>query len=792
MPEYIGNSVKRVEDRRFTTGRGNYTDDIVLPNMTYAVIVRSPHAHARINSIDTQPALDHEGVVAVFTGQDMKDDGINPIPTGWQIGEEMKEPPHWPLAVGKVNHVGDGVAVVIAETKAAAQDAAELVAVDYDVQDAVSDVQQALEDGAPLVHDDAPGNLCFVWELGERGATDAAMDNAHHVTTYDLVNQRVVPNAIEPRSAIGDYNSARDEYTLYTSSQNPHLIRLLLCAFVTGLPEHKVRVISPDVGGGFGSKIFHYPEEVIMTWATRQIERPVKWTAERSESFVTDAHGRDHVSKAEMAFDENGIITGLRVRTLANLGAYLSTFAGAVPTYLYGTLLAGQYKTPNIHVEVKGVFTHTVPVDAYRGAGRPEATFLVERLMDLAAKEMGVDPAALRRKNFIQPDEFPYQTPVALQYDSGNYEGALDEALAMIGYDDLRQEQDEAREQGRLLGIGFSSYIEACGIAPSAVVGSLGARAGLYESGMIRVHPTGKVQVFTGSHSHGQGHETTFAQLVAHHLQIPMEDVEVVHGDTAMVPFGMGTYGSRSLAVGGSALFKALEKVKDKARKIAAHKLEAAEEDLDYTDGKFVVKGTDRSIGFGDISLTAYVPHDYPEGLEPGLESNAFYDPANFTYPFGTHISLVEIDPDTGVVKILRYIAVDDVGNVINPMIVDGQVHGGIAQGVGQALLEGAVYDDSGQLISGTYMDYTMPRADDLPSFELSRTVTPCPHNPLGVKGAGEAGTIAATACIANAVVDALWHKGVRDIRMPMTPERVWRALQGSGGDGQAGNAPTM
>ncbi|HMB92910.1 MAG TPA: molybdopterin cofactor-binding domain-containing protein, partial [Rhodothermales bacterium] len=622
---------------------------------------------------------------------------------------------------------------------------------------------------------------------------DAAMDNAHHVTTYDLVNQRVIANAIEPRSAIGDYNSARDEYTLYTSSQNPHLIRLLLCAFVTGLPEHKVRVISPDVGGGFGSKIFHYPEEVIMTWATRQVERPVKWTAERSESFVTDAHGRDHVSKAEMAFDENGIITGLRVRTLANLGAYLSTFAGAVPTYLYGTLLAGQYKTPNIHVEVKGVFTHTVPVDAYRGAGRPEATFLVERLMDLAAKEMDTDPAELRRKNFIQPDEFPYQTPVALQYDSGNYEGALDEALAMIGYDDLRQEQAEAREQGRLLGIGFSSYIEACGIAPSAVVGSLGARAGLYESGMIRVHPTGKVEVFTGSHSHGQGHETTFAQLVAHHLQIPMEDVEVVHGDTAKVPFGMGTYGSRSLAVGGSALFKALEKVKDKARKIAAHKLEAAEEDLDYTDGQFVVKGTDRSVGFADISLTAYVPHDYPEGLEPGLESNAFYDPANFTYPFGTHISLVEIEPDTGVVKILRYIAVDDVGNVINPMIVDGQVHGGIAQGVGQALLEGAVYDDSGQLISGTYMDYTMPRADDFPNFEVSRTVTPCPHNPLGVKGAGEAGTIAATACIANAVVDALWHKGVRDIRMPMTPERVWRALHGTtGGDGQAGAAPTM
>ena len=790
MPDYIGQSVKRVEDQRFITGQGRYTDDIVLPKMTHAVLVRSPHAHARITGIDASAALEQEGVLAVFTGQDMKDDGINPIPTGWQIGEEMKEPAHWPLAVEKVRHVGDGVAVVIATSKAAAQDAAELVMVDYDVLDAIVDTATAADDGAPLVHDDAPNNLSFVWELGDRAATDAAVDGAHHVTRYELVNQRVIPNAIEPRAAIGDYNAARDELTLYTSSQNPHLIRLLLCAFVTGLPEHKVRVISPDVGGGFGSKIFHYPEEVIMAWATRQVGRPVKWTAERSESFLTDAHGRDHISTAEMAFDADGIITGLRVRTTANLGAYLSTFAGAVPTYLYGTLLAGQYKTPHIHVEVKGVFTNTTPVDAYRGAGRPEATFLVERLMDLAAKEMDVDPAELRRKNFIQPDEFPYQTPVALQYDSGNYEGALDKALAMIGYPDLRREQEEARQQGRILGIGFSAYIEACGIAPSQVVGALGARAGLYESGMVRVHPTGKVQVYTGSHSHGQGHETTFAQLVAHHLQIPLEDVEVVHGDTGTVPFGMGTYGSRSLAVGGSALFQALQKVKSKARKIAAHTLEAAEEDLDYADGSFTVKGTDRSIAFGDIALTAYVPHNFPEDLEPGLESNAFYDPKNFTYPFGTHIALVEIDPDTGVVKILRYVAVDDVGNVINPMVVDGQVHGGIAQGVGQALFEGAAYEpETGQLLSGTYMDYTMPRADDLPMFEVDRTVTPCPHNPLGVKGAGEAGTIAATACIVNAVVDALWHRGVRDVPMPMTPERVWRALH-TGGDGQAGQPP--
>ena len=784
MADYIGSSVKRVEDQRFITGRGRYTDDIVLPNMTHAWIVRSPYAHARIVRIDTEAARNQPGVVAVFTGQDIVDDGINPIPTGWQIGEDMKEPPHHTLAVDKVRHVGDGVAVIIAESKEAAQDAAEHFVVEYEPLAAVVDMNEALGDDAPLVHDGAPNNLSFTWELGDKAAAEAALASAHHITTYEVVNQRIIPNAIEPRSVIGDHNGATDDLTLYTSSQNPHLIRLLLCAFVTGLPEHKVRVISPDVGGGFGSKIFHYPEEVLCAWATRKIGRPVKWTAERSESFVTDAQGRDHLTTAQMAFDADGKITGLVVDTTANMGAYLSTFAGGIPTWLYGTLLAGLYATPAIYVHTKGVFTNTVPVDALRGAGRPEATYLLERLMTLAAQEMGHDPAELRRINFIRPDQFPYDTPVVLQYDSGNYEAALDKALAMIDYPALRQQQQQARAEGRLIGIGFSTYVEACGIAPSAVAGAIGARAGLYDSGMIRVHPTGKVQVYTGVHSHGQGHETTFAQLVAHHLQIPMEDVELVHGDTAQIPFGMGTYGSRSLAVGGSAIYRAVEKVLDKARKIAAYKLEAAEEDLEYVGGQFTVKGTDRSVGFGDIALTAYVPHDYPiEELEPGLEFNAFYDPKNFTFPFGTHICAVEVDPDTGEIEILRYVAVDDVGNVINPMIVDGQVHGGIAPGIGQALFEGAVYDEDGQLLTGTFMDYTMPRAADLPMFEVDRTVTPCPHNPLGAKGAGETGTIASTPCIVNAVCDAV---GVRDIRMPLTPERVWRAIHEAqaGGDG--------
>jgi carbon-monoxide dehydrogenase large subunit len=783
----IGQSVKRVEDKRFTTGRGNYTDDIVLPHQTYASFVRSPYAHAIIKSVDVSAAKEMHGVIAIYTGADVAD--VNGVPCGWQVnfknGDTMKEPKHPLLVADKVRHVGDAVAVIIAESKEEATDAAEAINVEYEELPCVVDAAKAVKPGAPLVHNDVPNNICYDWALGNPiEEVNAAMSKATHVTTLEFVNQRLVPNAIEPRCYNSSYDAFNEKYTLYTSSQNPHVIRLLMCAFVLGLPEHKVRVVSPDVGGGFGSKMFHYTEEALLTWATKKIGRPIKWTAERSESFLLDAHGRDHVTKAEMGFDKDGKIVALRVKTFANLGAYLSTFGSCIPTYLHGTLMQGLYTTPKINIDVTGVFTHTTAVDAYRGAGRPEATYLLERLIDLAALEMNVDPVELRFKNFIPPfdgvNQPGYQTQVALQYDSGNYEGVLKKGLDMLGYENVRKAQKEAANNGKLLGIGFSTYIEACGIAPSAVVGSLGARAGLFEVGQVRVQPTGKVSVYTGSHSHGQGHETTFAQVVADKLGIAMEDVEIVHGDSESVAFGMGTYGSRSIAVGGTAIVKSIEKIIEKGKKIAAHKLEVSADDIEFASGKFTVKGTDKSVGFGDVALTAYVPHVYPKDLEPGLDFSSFYDPANFTFPFGCHIAVVEVDKETGKVTLKRFVAVDDVGNVINPMIVDGQIHGGVAQGIGQALFEGAEYDDNGQLTNGSYMDYCMPRADDFPMFETGGQVTPCPHNPLGVKGAGEAGTIGSTPAVVNAVIDALWSGGhkVKDIRMPLTPERVWRAMQ--------------
>ncbi|MEP6845292.1 MAG: xanthine dehydrogenase family protein molybdopterin-binding subunit [Panacibacter sp.] len=784
---YIGKSVKRVEDKRFITGRGNYTDDIVLPHQTYASFVRSPYGHAKILSIETSAAKAMPGVIAIYTGADVAE--VNGVPCGWQVnfknGDTMKEPKHPLLVIDKARHVGDAVALVIAETKEQAVDAADAIMVEYEELPCVVDAFKAAQPGAPLVHDEAPNNMCYDWALGNPiEEVNAAMDSAAHVTTLEFVNQRLVPNAIEPRCYNSSYDSTSDKYTLYTSTQNPHVIRLLMCAFVLGLPEHKVRVVGPDVGGGFGSKIFHYTEEALLTWCTKKIGRPIKWTSTRSEAFQLDAHGRDHVTKAEMGFDNDGKIVALRVKTYANLGAYLSTFGSCVPTYLHGTLMQGLYTTQKINIDVTATFTNTTAVDAYRGAGRPEATYLLERLIDLAALEMNVDPVELRFKNFIPPfdgvNQPGYQTQVALQYDSGNYHGVLEKGLKMLGYEEFRKAQKEATKNGKLLGVGFSTYIEACGIAPSAVVGSLGARAGLFEVGQVRVQPTGKVSVFTGSHSHGQGHETTFAQVVADKLGIPMEDVDIIHGDTDSVAFGMGTYGSRSLAVGGSAIVKSIEKIVEKGKKIAAHKLEASADDIEFAEGKFTVKGTDKSLSFGDIALTAYVPHVYPPGLEPGLDFSSFYDPANFTYPFGCHIAVVEVDKETGKVQLKRFVAVDDVGNVVNPMIVEGQIHGGVVQGVGQALFEGAEYDENGQLTNGSYMDYCMPRADDFPMIETGSQVTPCPHNPLGVKGAGEAGCIGSTPAVVNAVIDALWSGGhkVKDIRMPLTSERVWRAMQ--------------
>ena len=781
----IGASVRRKEDLRFLTGRGRFTDDINRQGQRYAYILRSPHAHAKITSIDISKAAAADGVIAVFTGQDMADAGVGGIPCAWLVtsadGEPMKEPGHPALAVDTVRHVGDQVAVVIAESYRQARDAADHIVVGYQELPAVVSMPEGIKDGATQIWDEAPNNICFDWELGDSEATQAAMSNAAHVAELDLVNNRLIPNALEPRCYIGDYDQANDEYTLYTSTQNPHVIRLLMAAFVLSLPEHKLRVVGPDVGGGFGSKICHYAEEAIVTWCAGQLGEPIKWTAERSESFQTDAHGRDHVTRVRLALDAEGNFLGLEVKTLANMGAYLSTLAPCIPTWLHGILLAGCYTTPAIHVNVKAVFTNTTPVDAYRGAGRPEATYLIERIVDVAADEMGLDPAEIRRKNFIQPEAFPYQTPVALQYDIGDYDKTLDSALKASDYAGFEARRAESAGRGKYRGIGLSTYIEACGVAPSAVVGSLGARCGLYESAQVRVHPTGSVTVFTGSHSHGQGHETTFAQIVSDTLGVSIENVDIVHGDTDKVSFGMGTYGSRSLAVGGAAMMSAMHKVLDKGKKIAAHMMEASVADIEFADGKYTVKGTDKELAFGDVAFAAYVPHNYPiEDVEPGLDETAFYDPKNFTYPAGCHIAEVEIDPETGVIELMNFVASDDVGRVINPMIVEGQVHGGVAQGIGQALLEGCVYDqDNGQLLTGSFMDYCMPRATDMAqTMSADTSVTECTHNELGVKGCGEVGAIGSPPAVINAIVDALSELKVKHVEMPATAHRIWQTIR--------------
>ena len=780
----IGAATRRREDARFLLGSGRYSDDIVLLNQTYAVFARSEVANGIIETINTSEAEKMPGVIAVFTGDDFVDVGGNPA--GWLInsrdGEPMKEPKRPVLAHGKVRHVGDAYAAVIAETEQQARDAAEKINADIMELPAIIDMTSALS-GSNYVHDEIETNQCFDWGWIEdnREATDNAIKNAHHVTTLELTNNRLVPNAMEPRCSIADYNAANDDYTLYTTSQNPHLTRLLISAFVLGIPENKLTVVSPDVGGGFGSKIYHYGEEALVLAAAKRIKRPVRWTASRSESFMTDAHGRDHVTKIELALDKDNNFLAFRTETMANVGAYLSNFSTVTPTILHGTLMAGNYSVPNIYVNVKAVFTNTAPVDAYRGAGRPEATYSLERVIDKAALELNLDPIALRRQNFIKPDQFPYVTAAGLNYDVGDYDAIMDRLEHHADIQGFAERKKISEKQGKLRGFGVNSYIEACGIAPSNLIGTLGARVGLYDAATIRVNATGNISVMVGAHSHGQGHETAFPQIVADMLGVDPNNVEIVHGDTSKIPFGMGTYGSRSLAVCGSAIVRGIEKIIAKGKKIAAHMMESTEDNVDFEDGVFSVRGTNKTVSFGDVALKAYIPHNFPiEDIEPGLEETAFYDPQNFTYPAGAYACEVEVDPNTGKVSIERFAAADDFGNIINPMIVEGQVHGGLAQGIGQALLEGCVYNDDGQLISGSYMDYTMPRAADLPSFVVDHTVqTPSTDNPLGVKGCGEAGAIGSPPTVVNAVINALRSAGhdITHIDMPLTPARVWAAM---------------
>jgi len=780
MSEGIGARVLRKEDKRFVTGNGKYTDDVKNHNQCYAAFVRSPHAHAKVKGIDKSAAEAMDGVAAVLDGHQLTGDGIGNIICGWGITSKDGSPMNmgaWSaLATNTVRYVGDAVAVVIANSQALARTAAEAVAVNYEELPVVVDAAAAIEDGAPQIHPEAANNLIYDWEIGEKDATEAAIAGAAYVCEMDLTNNRVAPNPMEPRSAVATYDTAEDHYTLYTTSQNPHVARLVLSAFYQVAPEHKLRVIAPDVGGGFGAKIYIYPEEIVCLWASMKTGKSVKWTSDRSEAFLTDAHGRDHITTAKMGFDKDNNIVGFSVDTIANLGGYMSLFSSAVPTYLYATLLSGQYNISNIHANVRAVYTNTTPVDAYRGAGRPEAAYLIERMMETAARELGVNPADLRRQNFVQ--EFPHQTPVIMAYDSGDFAANQDAAKKAADYDGFEARRAEAASRGKLRGIGMSAYIEACGIAPSAAVGSLGAGVGLWESAEVRVNPVGTVEILTGSHAHGQGHETTFAQLVSDRFGLPADNVQIVHGDTDKVQFGMGTYGSRSGAVGMSAIAKALDKVEAKAKKIAAHLLEADEGDIVIENGEVKVAGTDKTLGWHEVCLGAYTAHNLPEGMEPGLKEGAFYDPANFTFPAGTYICEVEVDPETGVTDVVQFVASDDFGTIINPMIVEGQVHGGIAQGIGQAMLEQAVYDDNGQLLTGSYMDYTMPRADDLPSYVVSHESTVCPGNPLGIKGCGEAGAIGSPPAVINAITDAI---GNNDLSMPATPAKVWAAIQAGG-----------
>ena len=795
-PDVLGAPVKRVEDPKFITGKGRYLDDIKLTGMVHLAILRSPYAHANIRSIDTSTAKSKPGVLAVIVGADIP---YNPLPMAWPAGgsagiQNNVSTPRV-LATDSVKWTGEGVAAVVAETPEQAVDALEAIEVDWEPLPAVVDAEAAMKPGAPQLHDNAPNNEVFTWTVGDKDGTDKAIADAEVVVKQRLVNHRLIPNPMEVRGDIGWYNPGTDEYTVWMSSQTPHIQRLLLTAFVTGIPEHKVRCISPDVGGAFGTKIFCYADMALVMFASKLIGgRPVKWVETRRENYQSTIHGRDHITYVEIGGKRDGEITGLRVKTYANLGGRLSTIGPGVPTTLYARVLSGCYKIPNVFAEVTGVYTNTTFVDAYGGAGRPEATYVIERAMDLFANEIGMDKAAIRRKNFIPPDQFPYENPSGLgtasggakiYIDSGNYEPALNKALIAAGYDDLAKAKAEAKGRGKLLGMGLSTYIEVCGVAPSKWIGAVGEGwgAAMWESANIRVHLTGKVIATVGTQPQGQGHETTYAQVLSHELGIPMDDIIVQHSDTLGTPFGYGSYGSRSGSVGSTAAIKAAEKVKEKARRYAAHMLEASPDDIEIVGAEYRVKGTpEKKKTLQEIAFALDLGFSLPDGMEPYLDETAYHDTPNCTWPFGTHIAIVEVDEETGETELKRYIAVDDVGKKINPMIVDGQLHGGIAQGVGQALWERAVYSDDGQLLSGSMMDYALPRAAWLPSFELDETVTPSPVNPIGVKGVGEAGAIASTAAVANAVNDALAPLGIGHLDMPYTSQTVWRAIQSAKG----------
>lgn len=778
----FGSSIKRREDPRLITGEARYTDDIKLPGLLHMAVVRSPYAHANIISIDASAAEAMDGVLAVFTGEDID---LAAIPTAWLIPDsDLKTPEHPALAKGKVRYVGDGVAVVLAEDRYLAQDAADAVMVEYEELPAVVDPEKAAQPGAPQLFDDVENNIAFRWVMGDKEASDAVFADAAVVVSDTIIQQRLLPTAMEPRAAMAQYNPATEELTLWCTSQNPHIHRFIISA-VTGIAENKVRVIAPEVGGGFGSKIPCYPDEALVSWAAAKMNRPVKWTETRSENYLITIHGRDHVQHAQMAADQDGKILGVRATVYAGMGGYLSTAAPGIPTILHGLLYVGPYTIPNAYCESIGVMTTTTPTDAYRGAGRPEATFLLERMVDMVANELDMDPVELRRKNLIPKFEDGHEVATSLIYDSGDYPAAFEKALGIAGYAAFREEQAEARQKGRYLGIGVTAYTEMCGLGPSQVAGAVGFQGGLWESAIVRVTPTGKVQALIGASPHGQGSETTLAQIIGDELGFPVEDIEIIHGDTTETPMGWGTYGSRTTPVTGAALAKASRKLKDKAKTLAAHLMEAAVEDIEYADGKFSVKGSpDKFQTIQDVTLMATLAWNLPEGMDPGFEESQFYDPPNFVYPFGTHIAIVEVDSDTGDIDLRRYIAVDDCGPQINPQIVQGQIHGGVAQGVAQALCEGVVYDENGQLLTGSMMDYTLPRADMFPNFELDETVTPSPHHPIGVKGVGETGTIASTPTVYNAVLDALAPFGISKIDMPLTSFKVWEAIQQSNANG--------